>query len=125
MQVTSCNLHRYHINRYFTILIAILEFWKSAPKNPNKKPRDYHEKFEHSMPLPVVENGELLFTLEGSKVYLQIIRRLAVMDAEHPTSAIQRDSGDLLRLIVDHIQSEFSFSSAALKTNGLHVLLPW
>ena len=28
-------------------------------KNPNKNLRDYNEKFDHSIPVPVVKNGEV------------------------------------------------------------------
>jgi hypothetical protein len=49
------------------------EFWKNAKKLPNKTLRDYDEKFEHSMPLTVIDNYKLTYTIEGPKIYLNIL----------------------------------------------------
>lgn len=76
----------------------------AAQRVPNKTVRDYHEKFEHSMPLPIAKDGEIIYTLEGAKVYLELLRRIVQLHEEDPRHGIDMDSGDLLRLIVDHIQ---------------------
>ena len=57
--------------------------------------------------MAIVKDGEAVFTVEGSKVYLEILRRIVVMDAKDIKNAISRDSGDFLRLIVDHIQGMY------------------
>ena len=80
------------------------QFWKAAPKNPNKSVRDYHEKFEHSMPLPIVADGEVMFTLEGAATYVQLLQRIIQINEKDPRRGIHHDNGDFLRLVVDHIQ---------------------
>lgn len=75
------------------------EFWSAADMLPNKRPRDYHEKFDHAMPMPVVENGKLYYTLEGPKMYLNIMVKLGKME-QH----IHYDDPLMCRLVVDHIQ---------------------
>jgi hypothetical protein len=79
--------------------LAEAEFWKIAAKNPNKSIRDYDEKFEHSMPVPLVQNGELVYTLEGPKVYVNILMQLVKLDQR-----IDDDDPDFLKLIMDNIQ---------------------
>mmetsp|Transcript_16109 Transcript_16109/g.24282 ORF Transcript_16109/g.24282 Transcript_16109/m.24282 type:complete len:1767 (-) Transcript_16109:119-5419(-) len=83
--------------------ITAAEFWSSAPKNPNKTTRDYHEKFEHNMPLPIVAEDRLTYTLEGPMVYIQMLHKIIQLEEADPKN-IHFDGGDLLRLIVNHIQ---------------------
>lgn len=75
------------------------QFWDSAAKNPNKTMRDYDEKFEHNMPLPIVHNGELHFTFEGPKIYLNIVLQLLKMEDK-----VHDDDPEFLRLIMNYIQ---------------------
>ena len=77
------------------------EFWKAVMSNPNKSVRDYNEKFEHNMPMPMVTDGKLVYTIEGSKVYVMLLTRLIYLGER---DFIHHDNGDLLRLIVDHMQ---------------------
>ena len=77
------------------------EFWKATERLPNKTMRDYDEKFEHSIPMPVVHDKGLTFTLEGSKLYLAILTQIATMfDAR----TLHYDNPDMVRLVVDHMQ---------------------
>ena len=76
-----------------------------AAKNPNKTLRDYNEKFEHNMPLPIVRNGEMFYTLEGPAIYVQILEKIVWLEESGSTAnGIHSDEGDFLRLVVDHIQ---------------------
>ena len=77
------------------------EFWKNVSKHANKGLRDYNEKFKHNVPLPIVVNGEMVYTLEGSKVYLMILCRLLYLGEQN---LIGSDDGDMIRLVVDHAQ---------------------
>jgi hypothetical protein len=100
------------------------EFWSNASKNPNKTVRDYHEKFDHSMPLPIVTNllqgkaraaagagakdgdGEetIVYTLDGSRLYVELLKKLTMLyEGDHRTG-IHSDNGDFLKLIMNHIQ---------------------
>ena len=75
------------------------QFWDNAAKNPNKSIRDYYEKFEHNMPLPVIANKQLMYTIEGPKVYFNILLQLIKMEQQ-----IHADFPNFLRLVVDNIQ---------------------
>jgi len=63
--------------------------------------RDYDEKFEHSLPMPVVSDKHLTFTLEGSKLYLAILVQIATMFED---LTLHYDNPDMVRLVVDHMQ---------------------
>lgn len=77
------------------------KFWsKIVAKNPNKNVRNYDETFEHNIPFPIVQNKELVYTLEGPRLYLNIMLRLIKMEEV----AELHDHADFLRLICDHIQ---------------------
>lgn len=78
-------------------------FWSRAAKNPNKSVRDYNDGFEHSVPVPIVSEGELQYSLEGPTIYVAILKRIVELD-EINKSNIHMDNGDFLRLVVDHIQ---------------------
>lgn len=81
------------------IFVFFTEFWHLTSLNPNKSTRDYHEKFEHNMPVPIVFNGELRYTFEGPKVYYNILNQIIRMEKN-----IDVDDADFLKLIVDNIQ---------------------
>ena len=85
--------------------LDVESFWANATKNPNKSTRDYDEKFEHNMPMPIVHNNEITYTFEGSKVYLNIlIRIIDIGEDKIPGAAVHYDNPDFMRLVVDHIQ---------------------
>ena len=45
--------------------------------------RDYHEKFEHNMPVPIVtKEGDIVYTFEGAKLYLNILKQIIRMEKE-------------------------------------------
>ncbi len=79
------------------------EFWLSATKVPNKTLRDYDDKFEHSLPMSIVTNKALDYTIDGSQVYLAVLIQIAKMDEEIP-SQVHYDHPDFVRLVVDHMQ---------------------
>lgn len=56
------------------------------------------------MPLPIVVDGEMVFTLEGAMTYVQLLRRILQLYEKDPRHGVHHDSGDFLRLVVDHIQ---------------------
>ncbi len=78
---------------------CVAVFWSLAAKNPVKSVRDYHEGFDHNMPVPVVSNGEVVYSFEGPALYFNVLNQIIAMerrvDADHP---------DFLRLVVDHVQ---------------------
>lgn len=76
-------------------------FWANTDKNPNKRPRDYHELFEHNMPMAVVDipTGTLTYTIEGSKIYLNLLNEIIKMNTE-----VHHDNPAFLRLVVSHVQ---------------------
>lgn len=77
------------------------KFWsKIVAKNPNKNVRHYDETFEHNIPFPIVQNKTLVYTLEGPRLYLNILLRLIKME----NVSNLHDHADFLRLICDHIQ---------------------
>lgn len=80
------------------------EFWSNATSNPNKTVRDYHEKFQHNMPMPIVTNDEIVYTLEGSRVYVEILKKLIILYENDHKNGIHSDNGDFLKLIMNHIQ---------------------
>ena len=77
------------------------EFWNNARKLPNKTLRDYDEKFEHSMPLAVIDNYKLTYTIEGPKLYLNILLKILEL---YQSDDIHYDNPIMLRLVTDHIQ---------------------
>lgn len=85
------------------ILTFFIEFWASASKNPNKTIRQYDESFEHNVPMPIVVNGDIEFTLEGGMVYVGVLSRIIELHEKDP-KCIQKDGNDFLRLIMDHVQ---------------------
>eukprot|EP00605_Chrysophyceae_sp_TOSAG23-4_P001573 GSChrysophyteH1.ASY1.ANO1.1726.1 assembled CDS len=81
------------------------EFWDNSAKNPNKSKRDYDEKFDHNMPMPVTQDNDIVYTFEGSKVYLNLlIQIIEVGEGKVPGAKIGYDEPDFLRLITNHIQ---------------------
>ena len=57
------------------------------------------------MPLPLVRNGEMFYTLEGPLIYVQILEKIAWLEESGSTiNGIHSDEGSFLRLVVDHIQ---------------------
>lgn len=85
--------------------ISQSEFWSSAAKNPNKTLRDYDEKFEHNLPMPLVKGGEMVYTLEGPAIYVQILEKIVELEEGGSTDmGVHSDEGDFLRLVVDNVQ---------------------
>ena len=90
--------------------ITLDQFWEESAKNPNKSKRDYDEKFEHSMPMPVVVSdkdgqNDITYTFEGSKVYLNIlIQIIDIGEDKVPGAVVHYDNPDFLRLVMNHIQ---------------------
>lgn len=76
------------------------QFWKVVGKNPNKKVRDYNERFDHNMPVPIIHEGEIVYSFEGSQIYYNIINQIIQMDERD----IHFDHPILLKLVMDHIQ---------------------
>jgi hypothetical protein len=76
------------------------EFWKIVAKNPNKTVKDYHENFNHNMPLPVLHEGELVYSFDGSQIYYNILNQIIQMDERD----IHYDHPILLKLVMDNIQ---------------------
>ena len=66
------------INNNFCLTLSP-DFFKAMPRIPNKSVQQYDEGFVQSMPLPVVLEGGIVFTMEGSKVYLNIIGQLVTL----------------------------------------------
>jgi len=97
--IQSVPISTYHIKPNYDLTPT--EFWKNAKKLPNKTLRDYDEKFEHSMPLTVIDNYKLTYTIEGPKIYLNIL--LKILDL-YQNEQIHYDNPIMLRLITDHIQ---------------------
>jgi hypothetical protein len=60
--------------------ISVGKFWEQTSKMPNKHTRDYFEHFDHNMPLPVVADKQLTYTIEGPKVYYNILLQLIALD---------------------------------------------
>ena len=57
------------------------------------------------MPLPIVRNGEMFYTLEGPLLYVQILEKIIWLeDGGETKNGISSDEGSFLRLVVDHIQ---------------------
>ena len=75
------------------------KFWSIVSKNPNKGVRDYHEKFDHNMPLPIVSKDEIVYTFEGPQIYFNLINQIIRME-----KYIHYDNPDFLKLVADHIQ---------------------
>lgn len=87
------------------MFFSFSDFWRIAAKNPNKSVRDYNEKFEHNMPLPLVHGGEMLYTLEGPAVYVQILQKIVWLEESGVAPrGVHSDEGHFLRLVVDNIQ---------------------
>jgi hypothetical protein len=85
--------------------LTVDEFWDNMAKNPNKSKRDYDEKFDHNMPMPVVQSSQIVYTFEGSKVYLNIlIQIIDIGEGKIPGAAVHYDNPDFLRLVTNHIQ---------------------
>jgi len=63
--------------------------------------RDYEEKFEHSMPLTIIDDYKLTYTIEGPKIYLNLLLKIIDM---YQKDEIHYDNPILLRLVTDHIQ---------------------
>jgi hypothetical protein len=76
------------------------DLFSCISKNPNQSVRDYEEKFTHNIPMPVVLKGDVVFTLEGRKVYYNLLVQLIKLDEK-----VDIRDADFLRLIMDHIQS--------------------
>lgn len=95
--IQSVDISAYPVKPHYDI--SENEFWNAASKIPNKNPRDYNEFFEHSMPMPIVENGELMYTIEGPKMYLNVLVEIIKNE-----ETIHYDDSTFLRLIMDHIQ---------------------
>jgi hypothetical protein len=95
--VQSVDISAYTVPPHYDITEN--EFWNAASKIPNKNPRDYNEYFEHSMPMPIVESGELMYTIEGPKMYLNVLVEIIKNE-----ETIHYDDSTFLRLIMDHIQ---------------------
>eukprot|EP01032_Pedospumella_encystans_P013354 gene13354-15381_t len=74
-------------------------FWNLTAKNPNKTVRDYHEKFDHNMPVPVVKNDEIVYSFEGPQIYFNLVNQIIRMDEK-----VNFDDPEFLKLVVDHIQ---------------------
>ena len=79
--------------------ISQSKFWSIVSKNPNKGVRDYHEKFDHNMPLPIVSKDEIVYTFEGPQIYFNLINQIIRME-----KYIHYDNPDFLKLVADHIQ---------------------
>lgn len=79
--------------------IPMEAFWPLTAKNPNKTVRDYHEKFSHNMPVPVVSGGQVVYTFEGSQVYFNIVNQIIRLE-----KTVHHDHPDFLKLVTDHIQ---------------------
>lgn len=85
--------------------LSTVEFWSNASKNPNKTVRDYHEKFDHNMPFPIVsKDDEIVYTLEGSRIYVELLKKLIILYEKNHKTGIDVDHGDFLKLILNHIQ---------------------
>lgn len=63
-------------------------FWDEVvAKNPNKSSTDYHEGFDHNMPVPLLlppkhrvgDSKELVYTFEGGKLYYNILWQIIQM----------------------------------------------
>lgn len=74
-------------------------FWSLTAKNPNKTVRDYNEKFDHNMPVPVVRNDEIVYSFEGPQIYFNLINQIIRLDDK-----VYYDDPEFLKLVVDHIQ---------------------
>lgn len=74
-------------------------FWSLTSKNPNKTVRDYHEKFDHNMPVPVVKGDEIVYSFEGPQIYFNLINQILRLDEK-----VHFDDPEFLKLVVDHIQ---------------------
>jgi hypothetical protein len=85
--------------------LTLDEFWNESAKNPNKSTRDYDEKFEHNMPMPVISNYNVEYTFEGMKVYLNVlIHIIDIGEGKVPNAKIHYDNPDFMRLVMNHIQ---------------------
>jgi len=74
-------------------------FWSLTSKNPIKRVRDYNEKFDHNMPVPVVHEDEVVYTFEGPQIYFNLINQIIRLD-----ESVHYDNPVFLKLVVDHIQ---------------------
>ena len=80
-------------------------FWANMAKNPNKSKRDYDEKMDHNMPMPVMQANDIVYTFEGSKVYLNLlIQIIDIGEGKVQGAKLHFDNPDFLRLITNHIQ---------------------
>jgi len=80
-------------------------FWANMSKNPNKSKRDYDEKFDHNMPMPVMQGNKITYTFEGSKVYLNLlIQIIDIGEGKIPGASLHYDNPDFLRLVTNHVQ---------------------
>ena len=75
------------------------KFWSLTAKNPIKRVRDYNEKFDHNMPVPVVHNDEVVYTFEGPQLYFNLVNMIIRMEEK-----VDFDDPEFLKLVVDHIQ---------------------
>jgi hypothetical protein len=80
--------------------VSQAKFWTLTAKNPNKTVRDYHEKFEHNMPMPVVKDGEVVYSFEGPQIYFNLLNQIIRMEGK-----VHFDDPDFLKLVVDHVQT--------------------
>jgi hypothetical protein len=97
-------------------------FWDIVQKNPNKTVGDYHEKFDHNIPVPIINHGELVYTFEGPLIYYNIINQLITME-----EYIHYDNPIFLKLVMDHIQifeRHWRKMVADLRTGTLDSKLP-
>ena len=74
-------------------------FWNMTSKNPNKTVRDYNEKFDHNMPVPVVKDEQIVYSFEGPQIYFNLLNQIIRMDEK-----VHYDHPDFLKLVVDHVQ---------------------
>ena len=51
------------------------------------------------MPVPIVSNGELVYSFEGAAIYFNLLNQIIAMEKK-----IGHDDPDFLRLVVDHVQ---------------------
>jgi hypothetical protein len=81
-------------------MIGYQEFWNIVSENPNKTIEDYHERFDHNIPVPIISHGELVYSFEGSSIYFNILHQIIEMKEE----MIDYDNPIFLKLVMDHIQ---------------------
>lgn len=79
--------------------VTMQQFWDNASRIPSKSMRDYDEKFDHNIPVSIVDGTILAHTFEGSLIYLNLLNEFVKLEYD-----IGHDSPKFLRLIVDNIQ---------------------